>query len=66
MPESQHLILVISDGTGHTAENVTQAALMQFPNVQPAIDVSGKAVEETAREVLNLVDLGETRGRALD
>lgn len=33
--EQRHLILIVSDGTGHTAENVTKAALMQFENVDP-------------------------------
>jgi len=32
--ENRHLILVVSDGTGHTAENVTKAALMQFEHVK--------------------------------
>ena len=35
----QDLILVVSDGTGHTAENVTKAALMQFRNVEPIIEL---------------------------
>jgi regulator of PEP synthase PpsR (kinase-PPPase family) len=38
MSKSQHLILVASDGTGHTAENVTQAALMQFEDVERTIE----------------------------
>jgi len=35
LPNSQHLILVVSDGTGYTAENVTKAALTQFRELEP-------------------------------
>jgi hypothetical protein len=36
--ENRHLILVVSDGTGYTAEKVTKAALMQFEKVEPIIE----------------------------
>ncbi len=38
MNSSLHTILVISDGTGATAEQVTRAALIQFPGVNPVIE----------------------------
>ncbi len=33
-----HTILVVSDGTGTTAERVIRAALLQFPGAEPAIE----------------------------
>ena len=35
---NRHLILAVSDGTGATVEQVTRAALLQFPGVHPLIE----------------------------
>jgi regulator of PEP synthase PpsR (kinase-PPPase family) len=50
----QHLILIVSDGTGHTAENVTKAALMQFENAQSATE---RRPEVRTREQVSAVVL---------
>jgi regulator of PEP synthase PpsR (kinase-PPPase family) len=56
----QHLILAISDGTGATVEHVAQAALVQFPGVQPQIE---RRPEIRTREQVSDV-IREARDRA--
>ncbi len=56
----QHLILAVSDGTGATVERVAQAALVQFPGVQPQIE---RWPEVRTREQVSRV-VREARARA--
>ncbi len=50
--KNRHLILAVSDGTGHTAENVTKAALLQFGKVAPTIQ---RRPEVRSREQVSAV-----------
>lgn len=59
MSNAQHLVLVLSDGTGATAERVTQAALLQFPNIETAIE---RRPEVRTREQISAV-VREARDR---
>lgn len=56
----QHIILVVSDGTGATAEQVTQAALLQFSDVDSLIE---RRPEVRTRKQISAV-IQEARGLA--
>lgn len=57
----RHIILVVSDGTGNTAEQVAHAGLLQFPNVEKPLIERRPGVH--TREQINAVVL-EARERA--